>query len=268
MSGITINLQTEAHKTRKITKIMPYKDGGFTVLVPYHAERKGFLVKHPAKYGSGTHTILHSECIEYSVKDRVKLSFHKDGFIQFSGENSGTILSGRDPNTGEPKGLGPFISPLFESQIKSGPTFAISCWGLEDFPEIKTPEKSQLNFLEEDYYYLYSNPNNWNTYMIEGWIFPEQYWAGIKKKDNDFVLSLIIPNFLAHLAVLDFKIIPLPNQPIMIGLRVSRTTHNFPGRANSGFMLQSPSDLKNALMAFYPSFVNIASINNLDYSGK
>jgi hypothetical protein len=46
------------------------------------------------------------ELVSFTVEDRAKLSYHTDGFVQFSSENPGRIISGRDPSTGEPKGPG------------------------------------------------------------------------------------------------------------------------------------------------------------------
>ena len=125
----TIAVQGEDGVIRKITKVIPYSDGGFAVHVPYHKAQIGWLLKMPVDYKIlGTTTIPVSECAEYSAGDRVKLSYHPSGFVQFSGEGPGKITSGLDPSTGEAKGLGIKTNPL-SSPIMTGPTFGITAWG-------------------------------------------------------------------------------------------------------------------------------------------
>src|ERR1700678_798174 len=94
---------------RKITKIIGLGGSGFSVLVPYHKARSGFLFKmpiDPSVHAPGLHNIRLDDLVSFTADDRVKLSYHVDGFAQFSGERPGRITSGRDPNTGEAKGLG------------------------------------------------------------------------------------------------------------------------------------------------------------------
>jgi hypothetical protein len=258
---------------RKITKIVPYKDGGFGVLVPYHTARKGYLAKYSVDYRKKQMMIHRSECIEYAAEDRVKLSFHKDGFVQFSGEQPGKIVSGRNQETGEPKGLGVLLEhPLFRP-IMSGPTFGLSVWGLQDFESIQgSPSQDTTIFTEEDYYYRGCTPDSWNAYLLETFIFPKHYWAGTRNRDGRFKLSLAFNAFEASGAVLDFTVIPVASQPILLGLMVSRFRHKFP--SSSGFSLTSPSDRKqgepiaNSLMAIYPDFMEDTPTQTLDYQDK
>src|SRR5436190_17943309 len=106
---------------RKITKTVPYSDGGFALLVPYHSARVGYLTKMPVDYSKrGEILVERAEIVEYTADDRVKLSYHPDGFVQFSGERAGKIISGRDPDTGEPRGIGVLTNPMREP-MASGP---------------------------------------------------------------------------------------------------------------------------------------------------
>lgn len=79
------------------------------------------------------------------------MSFHPDGFVQFSGENAARILSGRDTG-GEPKGLGVMFNPLF-NPIRSGPTFGVSAWGLEEFDELEPSRDHVITFSQEEMYF-------------------------------------------------------------------------------------------------------------------
>src|SRR5580700_6160816 len=89
---------------RKITKIIGLNGDGFSVLAPYHKARSGFLYKHLMDLQTlGARHIYWNECVGFTAEDRAKLTYHVDGFAQFSSENPGKIISGRNPKTGEPK---------------------------------------------------------------------------------------------------------------------------------------------------------------------
>jgi hypothetical protein len=121
----------EAPHGVKVVQILPYKEGGFAVLTPYHTAGRGYLMKHPVDYATREMQIARADLVtEYSAEDRVKLSIHPDGFVQFSGQDQGKIESGRDPETGEPKGLAIFTRhPPISEPIETGPTFGVACWG-------------------------------------------------------------------------------------------------------------------------------------------
>jgi len=110
-----------------VCKIQPLSDGGYALIAPYHAAREGWLYKHEVDYRKYVNTVKLSDMQHFVASDRVKLSHHWDGFVQFSGENSQTIRSGRDPFTGEPKGLAIMSAPIWKP-IKDGPTFGIILW--------------------------------------------------------------------------------------------------------------------------------------------
>ncbi len=190
---------------RKITKVVPYKGGGFAVLAPYHTARKGYLAKYSVDYRKTRMQVHRSEMTEYSADDRVKLSLHRDGFVQFSGEDPGKIVSGRDPESGEPKGLGILLEyPLFQP-IFSGPTFGVNVWGLSEFEALHDPPSADtIVFSEEDFYYRGCTPESWNGYLIEVFLFPNEYWAGIRNRNGRLTLSLAFNGFEASDAVIDF----------------------------------------------------------------
>lgn len=113
---------------RKITKIIGLNGDGFSVVTPYHKARSGFLYKVLMDLQKlGERWIPFSECVGFTAEDRVKLTYHIDGFAQFSSENPGKIISGRDPNTGEPKGLGILVRAL-KTPSTSGPSVGVTLW--------------------------------------------------------------------------------------------------------------------------------------------
>ena len=248
---------------RKITKIVPYRSGGFAVLVPYHEARRGHLLKYPVDYSKRDLELTFDEATEYSAEDRVKLSLHPDGFVQFSGENPGKIVSGRDPGTGEPRGLGVMSRPL-SAPVNTGPTFGITVWGLSEFEPLDAARRhNAVVFSEEDYYYRRCTPDAWNGYVIEGFVLEDQYWGGVRNRDGKLTLT-VMPMFEALGAVFDFRVVPLPGQPVLLGLITSKVETAFD--TPSGFTLGGPSDLESmeALSAVYPAPEDLG-IASLDY---
>src|ERR1700730_7932890 len=137
---------------RKITKIIGLNGDGFSVLAPYHKARSGYLNKHLMDLQTlGIRKIPKSEIISFTAEDRVKLSYHTDGFAQFSGENPGKIISGRAPATGEPKGLG-LLTRTLKSPPTSGPSVGVQVWGIDEF-EIPRPNEDLIIFEPTDCYF-------------------------------------------------------------------------------------------------------------------
>jgi hypothetical protein len=257
---------------RKITKIIPYKKGGFAILVPYHSARRGYLAKYTVDYRKTDLYVCRSAMTEFSADDRVKLSLHDDGFVQFSGEQPGKIISGIDPLTGEPRGLGIMLENPLYKPIESGPTFGVSVWGISEFDEIVgEPSSDTIVFSEDDFYYRDCTPDSWNGYAIEGFIFSDDYWGATKSQAGRFKLSLPFNWFKGKLVVHDFTIVPIGEQSIIIGILISRFQHGF--QHESGFVITSPTDrrlggpLGNQLVAAYPAFYDDPSMQNINYEG-
>jgi hypothetical protein len=125
---------------RKITKIIGLNGTGFSVLTPYHKAKSGFLYKHRVNLlPLGTSAFSWSECVGFTAEDRAKLTYHVDGFAQFSSEVQGKIVSGRDPKTGEPKGLGIYVRSL-KSPSVSGPSVGVQVWGIAEFDKADNEE--------------------------------------------------------------------------------------------------------------------------------
>lgn len=261
MSNTTIAIEDQG-TLWKITKIVPYRRGGFAVLAPYHQAKCGHLLKPTVDYSKREMAIGPDDAIEFSVEDRVKLSLHPDGFAQFSGENPGKILSGRDRVTGEPKGLGVMSRPL-DAPINTGPTFACVVWGLSEFEPLGSRSRDTVIFSEEDYYYRRCTPDTWNGYVIEAFVLEDRYWGAVRKREGKLTLA-VMPMFEAIGAVIELRVVPLPGQPLLLGLMVSKLTTSF--AVPSGFTLNGPSDLKTnqVLHAVYPAPEDLG-LPRLDY---
>jgi len=266
----------EGNGPKKITKIFTLSDGGFAVAVPYHNARKGHLIRYDIDYNETMRYIKVAETENYIASDRVKLSMHMNGFVQFSGENPGKILSGID-ESGEPKGLGYIISPLSEP-IRTGPTFGITIWGLNDFEDFKCAKANETTILFENSDIYFRNlTENYNGIVIEGFVFPSNYYSGVITENNETqILTMSFKNFEASGAVFRLKVLRAETNMYFIGLLVSRVETSFP--APSGFVLGSPSKLnfpgsKNgvSMFAMYPEPEKINEelhVQSLDYNKK
>jgi hypothetical protein len=203
----------------------------------------------------GEVAVQSEEMTHYVADDRVKLSHHYDGFCQFSGERPGTVVSGRDALTGEPKGLGILTAPI-RRPITSGPTFGVTAWGLQDF-QSRSPSDNDILFGEPEIYYRDCMPSEANAIHIEGWVMSENMWSGVRGPTNGLRLSMGFRGFQGSGANLDFRVIPLePPSRQFLAIMVCRIESDF--SSTSGFTLTSPSDRKSgttvgrAMMAMYP----------------
>ncbi len=238
----------------KITKIVAYRTGGFSVLTPYHSTRSGYLMTIPVDARRiGEYRVDIRKATAFSAKDRVKLSYHPDGFVQFSGEIGGKIISGKEPKTGLPKGIGLMSSPL-SSPIFSGPSFGLVVWGIDEFEQVQEESNKIVVFEESDWYYRVRSPNDATAWFIESFVFPEHYWGAVRKDRRGFNLTLSFLQFEASMGVIELRVIELPKQPIFLGILVSRIRTNF--SASSGWTICGPGERAKTedryLFAFYP----------------
>ena len=270
--GTTVALRDpDTGHLHKITKVVAYNTGGFAALTPYHSTCSGFLCKAPVDYKKSQSTFSLENVIAFSANDRVKLSYHPDGFVQFSGEVQGSVISGRDPATGEPKGLGLMTQPL-SNPIKSGPTFSLTIWGLSEFEKVRGREKHVLAFEENDWYYRGCRPTEANGWTVEFFVFLDHYWAATRKKNGRFILTLALIGFQASMGVIDMSVIELPNQPIFLGAFANRCKTNF--SSTSGWSLSGPgrfdqkTKLGHFLWACYPKPPSSLKMIPLDMSEK
>ncbi|WP_156669997.1 MULTISPECIES: hypothetical protein [unclassified Mycobacterium] len=258
---------------RAVCKILPLSDGGYSVLAPYHAARNGWLYKHKVDYSKEEISLEISEMQHFEASDRVKLSHHWDGFVQFSGVNSQKIISGRNPLTGEPRGLAIMSAPMWRP-ITSGPTFGVLLWGPTDFKQVEDTRATDIIFHANEIYYERSAPYNFNAYHVEGWVFGAPLWDGVRGSGNDLRLARHFPQkHRAPCAYLEFRVLPIPTEDsdLFLGVRVTRMAVN--PSSPSGFVLGGPSDLRvsqqvaETIKASYPKDPEVADLDpgSLDY---
>jgi hypothetical protein len=241
---------------RKVTKIVSLGGNGFSVLTPYHKAQSGYLFKMPVPAGGqGKFSVRLEETTGFTVEGHVKLSYHTDGFAQFSSEKQGEVISGRDPVTGEPKGLGLLTNPL-TTPIWTGASVAVTIWGLDDFEEMKESGQGGLVFGEEHCYYRACSPEDANGWILEIYAFPSGVVPPLRWQDGHFMLDVAMePLNLPLVSVKRLSVIYLPEEEVFLGLALNRMIVSFPSA--SGWVLNGPGDHRrehdgHVLMACYP----------------
>lgn len=246
----------EGQKPRKLTKVIGLNGQGFSVLTPYHAARSGYLFKLPMDLRKlGERVIPWNEAIAFTAEDRVKLSYHIDGFAQFSSETPGKIISGRDPKNGEPKGLGLLVRSLSSPSV-SGPSVGVTAWGLEDFEEIADDDEVVL-FEPQDHYYRQCDPENANIWHLAIYAFPIGGIPPLQLEGNERVMLYQPHPITAGVAgaVIKMKVLWLEVEQMYLGLYVERAVGSFPSK--SGWTINGPGNYNqhqsgHVLMAIYP----------------
>jgi hypothetical protein len=174
-------------------------DGSYYVTAPYHPADRAVAGLYTVNYAK-ENLIAVEDGIELAVLDddqqRLKISHHPDGFLQFSGEG---IVSGRD-DQGRPKGLGIFSWPL--PRPTSGPSFQIA---FSDAIECGRPSKDRdgtIVFTEASIEHMRRN--------IAGLTVIGHYLPAIWREfiyrdgDGDYWIDLVHPNkqSIKHLRVI------------------------------------------------------------------
>jgi len=252
----TVAIRTDANDiARKVTKIVGLKSG-FSVLTPYHKASKGYICKMPIDPDKeGDYVQPFAETIGFTSESRVKLTYHADGFVQFSSEKPGEVISGRDPKTGEPKGCALFTNPL-KSPIWSGPSIAITFWGLEDFEPLDPSDDEAIIFEPCHFYYRACSPNTANCWVLDIYIFPAGNVPPCRWEENHLVLDAAVePLNPPLLSVRRFSVLHLPEENIFLGLAINSAIGSAP--PISGWILSGPGDWTkerkgHVLVASYP----------------
>ncbi len=254
-SGKTIAIRAGVGaQPRKLTKVIGYGNQGFAVLMPYHRAKSGWVGKIPVDYNKiGRFEVPRDNLVGFTAEHRVKLSYHPDGFVQFSGEVQGKVISGRDPKTGEPKGIGLMTQPL-NDPVRTGPSFAVVAWGLDEFEELSKQDDA-IVFEPEDMYFRGCTPGRSNGYLLEVFVFPKRYWAATRQCGTEYHLKMSFYGFEASDAVIEMKVIELPDQDILLAGFISHYAPSF--MSASGWVLGGPGNRDSSgkghvLNAFYP----------------
>jgi len=249
--GITIAFD-DPSGPRAIAKLVGARDGGVTVLFPYHRHTEGMITKVTAQAGQLAGPVRTSPQTLYRVSGRIKLSIHASGFVQLSGEPPAAVISGID-GQGHPKGFGVFSAPLTDP-IQSGPTTIIVAYGLSEF-QLAQPSRSVL-FDEGDVEYAWPNSN---AYAFHVWLFPRGVLTRTHVENGRQIFSQIRHWFYSSTCQLyHFRIIDVGSPLVVAGVLVERQVWYL--TADSGIWFGTPRDVDgHNFTAAYPPWQNPAT---------
>lgn len=177
-----------------LCKIIFGGDGSYFVTAPYHPHDQAVAGILTVNYAFEENNISLTDSVDLALVDdddqRLKLSHHPDGFLQFSGQG---ITSGRD-DTGKPKGMGVFSWPLFKPTL--GPSFSIAfsdpaaCGRRVDVGS--TPGKNRVILQESEFSHMRSS--GVTGIVIIGYYFPALWREFVVPSfDGGWVINLVHP---------------------------------------------------------------------------
>jgi hypothetical protein len=273
VSPITVVVQLPDIGQRKITKIVPYgkKDGGFAVLSPYHSSRQGFLCSLKTRGFVEETTIPWVDTHPFTFDGQVKLSFHGDGFVQFSSVEGATIRSGRDPVTKQPKGVGVKSRPL-SNPVTSGPTFGVQVWGLHEFDKHEGGSQRGVVMFDEAYLSNPScGPSQWRGLALEGFVLRHSEQNAIDWSLSEPQVTHFFPQFERHGGTFTLRAVNIHQPGMFLGLLLRRVNSQF--EAASGYSMASPQEkivesgrsVMRSLLAVYPRTDSLPSAPSIAY---
>lgn len=232
-------------KLRKVFKITPHScgDGGFDVSMPYHKEKNGYLclMKFPYEPGMVYINVEENTTKKFVTTTDVSLSIHRSGFVQFS--KSSKIISGIDKKTGKPKGIGLTGLSLLDNPIKTGPTFGVQIWGIDDFSDLIN-RKNKVNYIEfkdSDFIYEDCTENDRFFYCFEVYLFSIDKLKYVYKKDGELLITRSFDNYLPSPGkILTLKVILINNCPSFLAI-LGKKIKIYEEMPRSGYYFGGPS---------------------------
>jgi len=265
--GYRIAIRDSDGVERQVLRIAKQRDG-FSAMVPYHPAKQGWLYELPLDYSRRLFAVPISEGRHFTVSDAAKLSFHMDGFVQFSTGSGRKIISGYNPLLNQVKGVG--IRAPTPVNVTSGPLFGIQVYKVEDFQ--KREAKSVVLFEEGDLWCrVGETTDNDIAYHVEFFMLPGQLLAESMMVGGRRVLRKRLPYNSQIWFTHDLRVLEFQGLPFFLGAIVSR----IPGdpELESGYKLNGPSceepgsAKKKSIAAQYPCPDRVSELNpvSLDY---
>jgi len=180
----------------KVIAASSSRDGSINFFFPYCKRKDAFVFQHTHIYKGGSQEIKPTQIRrEFIIDKECKLSIHKSGFVQLSGNG---ILSGIEWN-GKPKGVGIFSSPL-SKPVFSGPTIGFQCWGVnKGFKKLISRKKDvQYIILDQNDFHprMIEHRKDGHSYTLEFWVFPKEANEFVYEFKGEPFINHIIPNYI------------------------------------------------------------------------
>ena len=217
---------------RKICRVLFGSDGSYYVTAPYHQARSASVFISTVFYERRRSQMARDSYVEIGLLEdderRLKLSHHPDGFAHFSGEG---IVSGRD-EYGRPKGIGIMSFPLARPP-RTGPSFACTVLGLEDFATGDPKRADAVNFEDSSIPPLAGA----HGFLLEGSYFPASWREFVFERDGEWCLDMRhnMGSIIRYRVLLSST-----ESQCFVGLRMNRGEVAM-GSHRSGFILSGPS---------------------------
>ncbi|MEQ9380132.1 MAG: DUF3606 domain-containing protein [Pirellulales bacterium] len=266
-NGVRIAIQTESGESHLVARLSLQQDG-FAFSVPYFRDKQGSVIELPIRYDKSQYTIPASEGKLYSVSDVVKLSVHRDGFVQFSKGGSKPIVSGFNKELEQAKGAG--LHAPEPVSVSSGPICTVVVQGLAGFRQWKN-ELAEVFAPEDLWYHPEFSSADCTAYNLEVFMLSRTLANQAFAEHGKLILRHELPfdsNIRFRFAI---RVVELPHQPFALGLILSRMRAD---RAiESGFRLGGPGCVDartgeyKSLFACYPPHPGLAALptESLDY---
>lgn len=177
-----------------LCKIIFGGDGSYYVTAPYHPLNRAIAARKTVNYADESAPALADSIGEASDvatlednENRLKVSHHPDGFLQFSGRG---ILSGRDED-GNPRGLGVFSWPLHLPTF--GPSFGLMFSDPVMCGRPSNPSQRTITFHEADIRHM--RAGTVRGLRIAGFYFPVHWREFVyRASDDSWWIDIVQPN--------------------------------------------------------------------------
>jgi hypothetical protein len=180
------------------------------------------------------------------------------------------IISGIDPGTGRPKGLGVRSSPL-DMPTWSGPAVSITVWGIDEYLTTKDDTGETIVYEPDECYYRRCSPDDANGWILTFHTFLKRPPLPIRYRNNVPFLHVAAESgpFSPLHFIVEYRLIDIPG-PVVLGLNLNRVVAQV--EPKSGWMLGGPSEpggegstMRYCLVAVYPRLMGqTASEGHLD----
>jgi hypothetical protein len=208
-------------KCHKVFKVGFGGDGSYFVCAPYHPLNTAILGKIQVNYARGkpfTLSEAFDQALELATLDdsdqRLKLSHHPDGFLQFAGTG---VVSGRT-SAGVPKGIG--VRSWSLDKPTFGPSFGVTMHRPELMSPEGDPESGDIVFNSEDLEIMrFPVPGrDFQDLRFSGHYFPPRFRSFLRPGPDGYTMNIVNPE--SHV-VLELKAVLASKEcefPGIIGL--------------------------------------------------